>query len=160
MAVKKGMIVMNAAGNTGNATDESKFTLVPADGDSVIAVGATNTTGEIGGFSSWGPNGAQKTKPNVVSVGWGAVYANLFGVITYGNGTSLANPNLAGLVACLWQAYPEFTNMEIMDAVQRSADRFSNPNDRYGYGIPNFRTAATLLETRRQAKTDTILNGK
>ena len=30
MAAKKGMIIMNAAGNTGNSSDESKYTLVPA----------------------------------------------------------------------------------------------------------------------------------
>jgi serine protease AprX len=160
MAAKKGMIIMNAAGNTGNSPDESKYTLVPADGDSVVAVGAVNSSGTIAGFSSWGPNGAGKTKPNIVSVGQGAVYANLFGVITFGNGTSLANPNVAGLIACLWQAYPEFSNMEIIDAVQRSADKYNTPDDRYGYGIPNFRVAAGILESKRQAVTDDILKGK
>lgn len=160
MAAKKGMIIMNAAGNTGNSTDESKYTLVPADGDSVVAVGAVNSSGVVAGFSSWGPNGAQKIKPNIVSVGQGAVYANLFGVITFGNGTSLANPNVAGLIACLWQAYPEFSNMDIIDAVQRSAHKYNNPDDRYGYGIPNFRTAAGILEARRQSVTDNILKGK
>ena len=160
MAAKKGMIIMNAAGNTGNSSDESKYTLVPADGDSVVAVGAVNSSGVIAGFSSWGPNGAQKTKPNIVSVGQGAVYANLFGVITFGNGTSLANPNVAGLIACLWQAYPEFSNMEIIDAVQRSAHKYTTPDDRYGYGIPNFRVAAGILESRRQSVTDDILKGK
>ena len=88
-----------------------------------MTVGAVNTSGTIAGFSSWGPNGAGKLKPNIVSVGWGAVYANIWGVITTGNGTSYANPNIAGLIACLWQAYPEFSNMEILDAVQRSADK-------------------------------------
>ena len=160
IAAKKGMIIMNAAGNTGNAQDESKYILVPADGDSVMTVGAVNTNGAIAGFSSWGPNGAGKRKPNIVSVGWSAVYANIFGVPTTGNGTSYANPNIAGLIACLWQAFPEFTNMEILDAVERSADKYNNPDDRYGYGIPNFRIASSLLETKRQEKTDKILKGK
>ena len=160
IAAKKGMIIMNAAGNTGNATDESKYILVPADGDSVMTVGAVNTSGTIAGFSSWGPNGAGKTKPNIVSVGWSAVYANIFGIPTTGNGTSYANPNIAGLIACLWQAFPEFTNMEILNAVERSADKYNNPDDRYGYGIPNFRIASSILETKRQEKTDKILNGK
>ena len=159
LAAKKGMIIMNAAGNTGNAGDESKYVLVPADGDSVMTVGAVNTSGAIAGFSSWGPNGAGRLKPNIVSVGWGAVYANIFGVPTTGNGTSYANPNIAGLIACLWQAYPEFSNMEILDAVQRSADKYNTPDDRYGYGIPNFRVAAGLLETKKQDITN-ILHGK
>jgi hypothetical protein len=160
MAAKKGMIIMNAAGNTGNATDESKYILVPADGDSVVAVGAVNTSGVIGGFSSWGPNGAGKRKPNIVSVGWGATYANHLGVPLTGNGTSYANPNIAGLIACLWQSFPEFSNMDIIDAVQRSADKFNNPDDRYGYGIPNFRIASGILETKRQEITNNILRGK
>ena len=160
LAVKKGMIVMNAAGNTGNSATDTKYTLVPADGDSVVAVGAVNTSGVIGGFSSWGPNGAGKTKPNIVSVGWGATFANQSGDPATGNGTSFANPNIAGLIACLWQAFPEFSNMDIIDAVQRSADRFNNPDDRYGYGIPNFRIASGILATKRQQITDDILKGK
>ena len=149
LAVKKGLIVMNAAGNTGNAPDESKYILVPGDGDSVMTVGAVNTSGTIGGFSSWGPNGAGKLKPNIVSVGAAAVYTNSIGNVVMGNGTSLANPNIAGLIACLWQAFPEFSNTDIMDAVQRSAHMYANPDNRYGYGIPNFRTASAILETKR-----------
>jgi hypothetical protein len=159
LAAKKGMIVMNAAGNTGNAADESKYILCPADGDSVMTVGAVNTSGLIAGFSSWGPNGAQKRKPNIVSVGWGATYANMFGTITTGNGTSYANPNVAGLIACLWQAFPEFSNMEILDAVERSSSMYNNPDDRYGYGIPNFRSAYQLLAAQKE-ENDSLANGK
>jgi serine protease AprX len=160
IAAKKGMIIMNAAGNTGNSADESKYTLVPADGDSVVAVGAVNTSGVIGGFSSWGPNSAGKTKPNIVSVGWGATFINFWGDPQAGNGTSYAQPNITGLIACLWQAFPEFSNMDIIDAVQRSADKYNSPDDRYGFGIPNFRIASGILETKRQDVTNNILRGK
>jgi hypothetical protein len=37
-------------------------------------------------------------------------------------------------VACLWQKYPNKTNYEIMDAVEKSAHCFI-PTDQYGYGI-------------------------
>jgi hypothetical protein len=160
LAAKKGMIITNAVGNTGNSTDESKYTLVPADGDSVVAVGAVNTSGVIAGFSSWGPNGAGKLKPNIVSVGAGATFINTGDNPQIGNGTSYANPNIAGLIACLWQAFPEFTNMDIIDAVQRSADKYNTPDNRYGYGIPNFRIASGLLQAKRQEITDDILRGK
>jgi hypothetical protein len=50
--------------------------------------------------------------------------------------------------------------MQIIDAVQKSADRYDNPDDRYGHGIPNFRIAYNYLESLRQQKTDTILKGK
>ncbi len=69
LAVKKGIIVTNSAGNSGGQAGEAKYVSVPADGDSVFTVGATTVTGIMAGFSSWGPNGAGRTKPNIVSVG-------------------------------------------------------------------------------------------
>lgn len=141
LAAKKGMIVMNSAGNSGTNSDDSKFVECPADGDSVVAVGAIDVNGNIAAFSSWGPNGAGKLKPNIVSVGQGTTIAGLDGNAGTGNGTSFSNPNMAGLIACFWQAFPEFTNIEILDAVQKSAHKYNNPDNRFGYGIPDFKKA-------------------
>ncbi len=152
LAVKKGIIVMSAVGNSGSSSTHTKYAMCPADGDSVVAVGMINKDGEIHFNSNWGPNSAGKIKPNIVSVGWNAVYANTIGLPATTNGTSLATPNIAGLIACLWQAFPEFTNMEIIDAVQRSADRYQQPDDHYGYGIPNFRIAHTILHDKREER--------
>lgn len=152
LAVKKGMIVTNSAGNSGGAAGEGKYVSCPADGDSVFTVGATTVTGTIAGFSSWGPNGAGKVKPNIVSVGQGTVLANTAGNPASGNGTSFSNPLACGLVACLWQAFPEFSNMEILDAVQKSAHMYQNPDDRFGYGIPNFRKAHEILSKERASR--------
>jgi hypothetical protein len=140
---------MNSAGNYGNLPDQRKFISCPADGDSVVAVGAVGNSGGIAGFSSWGPNSAGKIKPNIVSVGQGTIVANNSGVPSAGNGTSFANPNIAGLIACLWGAFPEFSNMKVIDAVQKSAHRFTNPDDRYGYGIPNMYKAYYILKADR-----------
>lgn len=148
-AAKKGMIVMNSAGNYGNLADQRKYISCPADGDSVVAVGAVTTSGTIAGFSSWGPNSAGKIKPNIVSVGQGTIVASGSGNPASGNGTSFSNPNIAGLITCLWGAFPEFSNMKIIDAVQQSAHKYSNPDDRYGYGIPDMRKAYYLLKSDR-----------
>lgn len=157
-AAQKGMLVCNSVGNNGGSSSDEKYVSAPADGDSVVAIGAVQTNLQIAGFSSWGPNAAGKIKPNLVSIGQGTVLANGTGDAVTGNGTSYSNPNLAGLFACLWQAFPEFSNMEILDAVQRSADRFSNPDDRYGYGLPNFRLAyQRLLTIRNERNFDGIL---
>jgi len=161
LAAKKGIIVTASAGNDGQRTDDYKFVSCPADADSVLTVGAVNGAGTIAAFSCWGPNSAGKVKPNVVSVGQGTILANTIGNPIGGNGTSYANPNMAGLVACLWQAFPEFTNMEIIDAVQHSADRFLTPDERYGYGIPNFRIAYNqLLIERQRRKYATVLGNE
>ena len=152
LAVKKGMIVTNSAGNSGGSSGDAKFVSCPADGDSVFTIGATTVTGTIAGFSSWGPNSAGKIKPNIVSVGQGTILANTTGNVASGNGTSFSNPLACGLIACLWQAFPEFTNMEIMNAVQKSAHKYLTPDDRFGYGIPNFRKAHEALTKEREAR--------
>lgn len=149
LAAKKGIIVMNSAGNYGALTDQRKYISCPADGDSVVAVGAINVSGTIASFSSWGPNSAGKVKPNIVSVGQGTIVAASNGVPYASNGTSFSNPNIAGLITSLWSAFPEFSNMKIIDAVQKSAHKFNNPDDRFGYGIPNMRTAFYLLKADR-----------
>ncbi|MGB8191963.1 MAG: S8 family serine peptidase, partial [Chitinophagaceae bacterium] len=149
LAAKKGIIVMNSAGNSGALGNDDRFVACPADGDSVVAVGAVNAAGAIASFSSWGPNGAGKIKPNIVSVGAGTVYASTAGNAVAGNGTSYSNPNMAGLIACFWQAFPELNNMQLIDAVYRSSDRYSNPDMRYGYGIPNFKKAFAMVLQQR-----------
>ena len=145
LAARKGIIVMNSAGNDGAIGNDQKFVACPADGDSVTAVGAVDANGTIAPFSSWGPNGAGKRKPNIVSLGVATTIAGVDGNPSSGNGTSFANPNVAGLIACFWQAFPEFNNMTITDAVQRSATKFNNPDDRFGYGIPDFKKAFAIL---------------
>jgi hypothetical protein len=59
---------------------------------------------------------------------------------------------LVGLIACLWQAFPEFTNMQILDAVQRSSSQYNNPDDRVGYGIPNMHAAFNILVEKKKEK--------
>ena len=48
---------------------------------------------------------------------------------------------MAGTATCFWQAFPEKTNIEIAQAIRNSADRYSNPDNHYGYGIPDFESA-------------------
>ena len=149
LAAAKGMIVTASAGNSGLAPGEQKYVGCPADADSVLTIGAINIQGTIADFSSWGPNASGLLKPNVVSVGQGTVIAQPDGLPVLGNGTSFSNPNLAGLIACLWQAFPEFTNHQILTAVTQSADRYQTPDYHYGYGIPDFNKAFRQLADLR-----------
>lgn len=156
MAMKKGMIVTNSAGNEGASA--WKYILAPADGDSVLTVGAVDVNGTVASFSSYGPASDGRVKPDVSSVGWGTYLVASSGLAQKGNGTSYSNPNLAGLVTCLWQAFPEFRNTEITEAVKKSASKFTNPDDRMGYGIPNFRQAfLALAQERSRRQADKIL---
>jgi serine protease AprX len=152
LAAKKGMIVVISAGNDGASNTDTRFVGCPGDADSVVTVGAIDVNGHIASFSSWGPNGAGNRKPNVVSMGQATVLANTLGNPATGNGTSYACPNMCGLIACLWQAFPEFTNMQIIDAVQKSADRYTIPDDRFGFGVPDFHKAFSDLKQQQEAQ--------
>ncbi len=159
LAAKKGMIVMVAAGNEG--TKPWHFIITPADADSVLTVGAVNSSGVPANFSSYGPSSDGRVKPAVVSVGVSTALSSTSGTVGAGNGTSYATPNLAGLVTCLWQAFPEFSNMEIIQAVEKSSSIYNTPDDRIGYGIPNFHIAYDNLEQQRISKNmDSILGNK
>jgi subtilisin family serine protease len=150
MAVKKGMIVTNSAGNSGASS--WKYLIAPADGDSVFAIGAVNVNGQVASFSSYGPSSDGRIKPDIASVGWNTVVTNTSGNAVQGSGTSFSNPNIAGLITCLWQAFPEFNNIEILQAVKKNSSRFSNPDDRIGYGIPNMKAAYDFLFKERQIR--------
>jgi serine protease AprX len=156
-AVAKGMIVTASAGNSGGTAGEQKYILCPADGDSVYAVGSTDITGTIANSSSWGPNSSGQIKPDGVSVGEGAYFVGSDGNVSSGSGTSYSNPNLAGLITCLWQAFPEFASYEILNAVRLSSNLYSNPNNRYGYGLPDFEKAFTILQDKKLAAYNHLL---
>lgn len=156
LAAKKGMILLVAAGNDGD--DPWHYIGTPADADSILSVGAIDISGNPAGFSSYGPTSDGRIKPTVASVGVATTISSTDGSIVSGNGTSFATPNLAGLVTCLWQAFPEFTNMEIIEAVKKSSSIYNAPDDRIGYGIPNFRSAFDNLSQQRTLKNiNTIL---
>jgi len=147
LAAKKGMIVLAAAGNEG--ADSWHYIITPADADSIVAVAAVNSSGAPASFSSYGPSSDGRVKPTVASVGVATAISSTTGAIVSGNGTSFATPNMAGLITCLWQAFPDFTNMEIIEAVKRSSSIYNSPDVRIGYGIPNFRIAFNDLSEKR-----------
>ena len=144
LAAKKGMLPVVAAGNEGQTAWH--FIVTPGDADSVITVGAVDTLGNPAGFSSYGPSADGRVKPNLAATGLNAVVSSpSSGQPMFGNGTSFATPNLAGMTTCLWEAFPEFNNIAIRDAMQKAASTFSNPGNRIGYGIPDMQKAFVIL---------------
>lgn len=139
IAFSRGMIIVVAAGNEGNSSNP--HIAAPADGISVLTVGAVNASKTITNFSSIGPSFDERIKPDVMAQGQSVVLSDSFGNISTANGTSFSSPITAGLAACLWQAFPEKTNKEIKDLIIISADKYSFPDSQYGYGIPDFSLA-------------------
>ncbi|MDQ7916841.1 S8 family serine peptidase [Mesonia sp. MT50] len=155
IAVEKGILVVNAAGNTGQ---DASFPIInaPADGN-VLSIGAVDQNGDYASFSSVGPSADGRVKPDVAAQGAGAAIIDPDGSVTFSNGTSFAAPIMTGAIASLWQANPQKTNLEIMQIVRESASRYNNPNTEIGYGIPNFSVALQeVLSIDEHQKNTTI----
>jgi serine protease AprX len=144
-AARKGMAVVVSAGNSGQ---NSWFYIgSPADADSALTVAATDASGIVTAFSSRGSLtlfGHQK--PDVGAQGQASVICDPSSTgITTGNGTSFSSPIMCGLVTCLWQAHPTFTNMQILDVIRQSSSQYAAPDSLLGYGIPDFCAANLYL---------------
>ena len=143
IAARKGMLLVVAAGNEGDKTWH--YLSTPSDADSILTVGAVDASGEVATFSSYGPSADGRVKPEVCAVGSGTALINpANNMLQKGNGTSFACPLIAGMAACLWSALPEASNMEIRERIIRSADRYTQPDEQYGYGIPDAWIAYTM----------------
>ena len=143
MAASRGILVVNSAGNS--AEDPWHYIGAPADGDSVFSIGAVDNNGNYAPFSSTGPTADGRVKPNVSATGWGTAVSDGNNGVTFGSGTSFSSPIIAGMSACLWQAMPEKTNMEIQQAIMQSASQYYNPDSLLGFGIPNYQNAWWIL---------------
>jgi len=168
IAAAKGVLVVNSAGNR----DFWEYVNSPADGDSVIAVGAVDFTGERMGFSSIGPTYDGRTKPDVMAMGGSVIVTDpiTLDAISGNSGTSFSCPLVAGVCALVLQAHPELGPMQVRKALRETADRAQNPDNFYGWGLvdayeavfyhgmvfTNF-TSVDLIEEDRQGLDVTIL---
>jgi subtilisin family serine protease len=147
IAASRGIICTNSAGNEGDGV----CTLgIPGDAEHILTIGAVNNYGERAWFSSVGPTYDGRIKPDVMAMGEGTYVASgnpggWYGEYYNGDGTSFSNPVLAGAVACLRQAFPTATVEEICNVVRQSGNRANNPDNQYGYGIPDFVAALDVL---------------
>lgn len=153
IAFSKGIIVVASAGNEGR--DAEPHIGGPADAVSVITVGSVDSSKMKSNFSSIGPSFDNRTKPDVMAQGTTTVVSDAFGNIGTSNGTSFSCPVMAGMIACLWQAFPTKTSKEIRQMLLEISDRFANPDNDYGYGIPNF--GSTLGVENFQVSSDFLV---
>jgi serine protease AprX len=140
MAARKGIVVLNSAGNNYSNPDTSINTLnAPADADSILAVGAVTPAGVRAGFSSVGPTTSNppRIKPDIMATGT-SIYAASPTMPTgyvYVQGTSLSCPLAAGVAALMLHAVPEATPMQIIESLKMTASQASHPDNRMGWGV-------------------------
>ena len=143
IAVSKGMIVVNSAGNSG--IRKWRYIGCPAEATHVLAIGAVDSLGNKAPFSSFGPTYDGRVKPDGAAVGWQTYVGKESDSTVRGNGTSYSAPLFAGMIACLRQAFPNKTSFEIIDVVRRSGSQYTAPDSALGYGITDFLKAYNLL---------------
>ncbi len=137
-AVSLGIVVLNSAGNGGAGSGMNTLG-APADGDSVIAVGAVGSNGVRASFSSVGPTTdvPPRIKPDVMAMGVSVRVASSTNPAAYttSSGTSFACPLTAGVAALILSANPTLGPMQVRDALRNTADNASSPDNQYGWGI-------------------------
>jgi serine protease AprX len=136
LAVNKGIIVSNSAGNNGSSTHNTLGG--PADGDSVLTVGAVTSTGVRSSFSSIGPttDNPPRIKPDVMAMGSSNYYASTTGNnYTSGSGTSFSCPLTSGVCALVLSANKNLTPLQLMGILKKFASNSNSPNNQMGWGI-------------------------
>jgi subtilisin len=127
-AYNSGLLVVAAAGNSGNRGGKNDSVGYPAKYESVIAVAAIDKNNNRASFSSTGP-AVELSAPGVDVLS--TVPGNLYD--SY-NGTSMASPHVAGVAALVWAAKPGLTNVELRQLLRDSAVNLGDSNQ-YGYGL-------------------------
>lgn len=143
LAVNKGIVVSNSAGNSGSSSNN---TLIgPADGDSVITVGAVTSGGSRSSFSSVGPTTdiPARIKPDVMTMGSSNYVAGTSGNSYYnGSGTSFACPLNSGVCALILSANKNLTPIQVRDILRKFGSNNNSPDNLMGWGIINAKKSA------------------
>lgn len=142
IATSRGMLMVASAGN--NGMDEPPHLAAPADGEHVMTVGAVNSREERAPFSSPGPTEDGRIKPDVMAQGVMVLISGTRGYTATANGTSASCPLIAGMMTCLWQRFPDWTPQQLCDSVRSWGDHANNPDNEYGYGVPDFSHALNI----------------
>ena len=150
LAAALGLVVVTSAGNAATVrkgedvflcTDHDVpegcwyYVGTPADGDSVIAVGAVRRDSARAAFSSFGPTADGRIKPDVAAQGDSVVVAVQTDRYAYADGTSFSSPLVAAVVCQMLQVNPALTPIQVRDVLRATASQAESPDNALGWGI-------------------------
>ncbi len=136
LAARRGIIVANAIGNTGPGPGSL---WAPADAESILAIGSVSSGNFISNFSARGPTADGRTKPEVVAQGEAVTWAVASNpsAVAPASGTSLSTPLVGGAAALVREAHPEWTVVQVREALMLTADKAAAPDNNFGWGRIN-----------------------
>ncbi len=139
-AYNSGVLLVAAAGNSGNAAGDGDNMLYPAKYSSVIAVGATDSNNQRATFSSTGSS-LEIAAPGV------DIYSTVPGGYGTISGTSSACPHVAGSAALVFAAGAG-SNTEVRRILQNAASDLGTTgwDNWYGYGLVDANVAVQSTE--------------
>jgi subtilisin family serine protease len=143
-AYNAGVLVVAAAGNNGRAGSTADTVIYPAKYDSVVAVGAIDSTNKRASFSSTGSK-VELAAPGV----------NIYSTYSQGryntlNGTSMATPHVAGVAALIFASGITDSNSngrindEVRARLQQTADDLGTTGRDLEYGFGRVNAAAAV----------------
>lgn len=144
IAASKGIIIVTSAGNEGNLA--WKEVTIPADADSIIAVGATDLKGIPPYYASYGRKDKDIIRPNLSAPGDKIFTLNENGKFTLSYGSSYAAPLISAAVACLWEKYPYIKAYDLIQYLEQTATNYFNPELQTGYGFPDLKKLVKYLD--------------
>jgi subtilisin family serine protease len=136
-AYDRGLLIVAAAGNSGNSSGTGDSVLYPARYSTVIAVAATDINNNRPWFSSTGPD-VEIAAPGV------SIYSTIpLSGYSFMSGTSMAAPHVSGVVALVLSAGLNDNNGngrindELRDRLTQTADDLGQPgrDSQYGFGL-------------------------
>lgn len=140
-AAARGIAVIVSVGNGGPAF---RSLTTPADGDSVLAIGAEDSLGTLASFSSRGPTADHRLKPDLVAPGQAIYVVDPLSSTGFArvSGTSFSTPLVGGAAALVRQLHPTLPGVVLHEALRRTGDRRDQPDSLRGWGRPDAAAAA------------------
>ena len=156
-AISAGVSVVAAAGNAEPRMDIDATNLIPASYPNVITVGAlTEEPDKSVSYAFYSNFGASL---DIMAAGthvYSTYYSTLFkSSYAYDSGTSMASPQVAGVVGLMKSIYPQLTAKQVTDALTSTAlDLGTSGRDNdYGYGLVQPESALLSLDSIKATAT-------
>ncbi len=144
MAYERGILMLNAAGNHGPTPNTIS---TPSDAKNVLSIGALDRNGNVTGFSSRGPLFNGDMRPHLTAFGKDVATYDAFNkVYVLAGGTSFATPVVAASAALIWSGHPSLHNIDLRKRLIEKAAMYDEPDNNYGYGLPNLEAVEASLD--------------